>query len=211
LESEGFVRLWSFRPHEMTSVVDERIRDVLVPAAEAAQGLRAFYAGRRGTDETAERVFASVWDSELAVDSAAALLGLEPEFGDGKAEVLPLSIAITAPDHADPPPTIMRIFRGDVRPGEMDTYLEAARRGTLEDIAGETGPLGLYLARVDPGHFVTVSVWRGWDPIMRATGGNLQQPIATRHATLLVGGGAAHYEILPGSVVTRTGAPSRVD
>jgi hypothetical protein len=67
----------------------------------------------------------------------------------------------------------------------------------MADALAAHGPEALFLARIPPDQFVTVSAWSAWDRIAASTGGNLRQPIATRHSELLEGGTAVFYEIVP--------------
>jgi hypothetical protein len=67
----------------------------------------------------------------------------------------------------------------------------------MVDALADHGPEALFLARIPPDQFITVSAWSAWDRIAASTGGNLRQPIATRHSELLEGGTAAFYEIVP--------------
>ncbi len=204
MEGEGILRLWSLRPQGHTSVVDTHIRNVIGPAADGAEGLHALFVARRVVDRTEERILASVWASTEAVDAATRpgrLLSLERELGEGAVELMPIILAIAPPDSEGAGPTLLRVFRGDVRPGELDAYVVAARRGTFEDVAAGAGPVGLYLAVAGPDRFVTVSAWQSWERIQIATGGNVQSPIATRHVRHLVSGVVAHYEILPSAEI----------
>jgi hypothetical protein len=103
-------------------------------------------------------------------------------------------------------PRILRVFRGEVRPGQLDAYVDAARAGTYADASAEHGPHVLYLAVDRPSHFLTVSLWSDWSRIEAATGGDIHQPIATRHAERLVGGSASHFELLPDQAAPGTSA-----
>jgi hypothetical protein len=98
------------------------------------------------------------------------------------------------------PPRILRVFRGEVREGETDAYLEEARAGTLSDAAMNEGLVALYLGVEWPSRFVTVSAWTGWGAIEEATGGNTRRPLATRNAERLEAFDVGHYEILPNSL-----------
>jgi hypothetical protein len=95
-----------------------------------------------------------------------------------------------------PPPTLLRLFRGTVRSGELEAYVAEARAGTLADAAAGRGPSALYLAADPPDRFVTVSLWPDWTAIERATGGDIQQPIATRDSARLVEMDVVHYEVV---------------
>lgn len=203
----GVLRLRTFRPSGFTAVVDARIRDELGPALTAAEGLVAFYPGRRGVEPNPERALATVWDSPEALAAAsserAGALLTEDGLGPGKVETLPLRIALHAGDPATP--AVLRVFRGVIRPGEVDAYLDAARDGASADMAAGRGAIGYFAALTGPSEFLAVSAWADWDRISAATGGSVDQPIATRNVHLLVAGTAAHYEILPHAVA----APAR--
>ena len=195
------LRLWSAQLDGRTSHVDARIRDVLGPRAASTPGLLAFYPARRGTDTDAGRIIATVWDSESAMDAAAdGLPALASDLFPGHDEVLPVAISEMRPPAADGEPAILRVFRGVVREGHLASYVDAAQRGTQDDIAAGAGPVALFLAVAGPERFVTVSAWSSWRTLEIATGGNIHQPIATRNADLLVSGSVTHYEILPGAL-----------
>jgi hypothetical protein len=108
-------------------------------------------------------------------------------------------------------PQILRIFRGRTIPGELDTYVEHARQGTMADALADHGPEALFLARVPPDQFVTVSAWSTWEDIAASTGGNLRQPIGTRYSELLAGGAAAFFEIVPNTPSGRVEAVAPSD
>lgn len=195
----------------MTSHVDARIRDRLGPAAAATPGLVAFYPGRRGTESEAGRVLATVWETESAMQAAAAAGGfsaIAAELVPGVEEVLPLLVTEVATDPGIEQPAILRIFRGVVRDGHMDQYVEAAQRGTREDMAAGTGPLALFLATAGAERFVTVSAWASWRDLEIATGGNVHRPISTRNRDHLASGSVTHYEILPGATTGTSMVPS---
>ncbi|MDP9482526.1 MAG: hypothetical protein M3P84_04800, partial [Chloroflexota bacterium] len=92
---------------------------------------------------------------------------------------------------------LLRVVHGDVYLGGLERYIELARAGTLADAESGRGPLSLYLAPRLPKGFVTLSVWSDWATLQEATGGNIDQPIATRHARMLSGWQAEHYEVIP--------------
>jgi hypothetical protein len=152
----------------------------------------------------------SIWESGVALTSALGAAGgdrLEIETADevGTSRVECATIALDLPFDRTDPAQVLRVFRGQVREGELDMYVEEARNGTLADAAGPHGPLGLYLGPQPPDRFVTVSIWTGWESIEAATHGNIRQPIATSNAARLVGGTATHYEVVPGAA-HRSGA-----
>jgi hypothetical protein len=195
----------------MTSQVDARIRDELGPAAASTPGLLAFYSGRRSPESAGARVLASIWESEAAMAAAATdggLSALAAALVPGAEEVLPLAFAEMRADEPADAPAILRVFRGVVRDGHLETYVEAAQRGTREDLAAGTGPLALFLAIAGPHRFVTVSAWSNWNTLALATGGNVQQPVSTRNLDHLLSGAVTHYEILPGSTTGTSRVPT---
>jgi hypothetical protein len=189
-------------------VVDVRLRDSTAPALADLAGLRILHAGRRGTDPRAERILATVWASEEDLVAAAgasdALLPSELELdpADPELEVLPIGVEVAASAASEA--SVLRVFTGIVRAGELDAYAEEARQGTLDDIAAGHGPTSLYLAVDRPDRFITLSVWSGWTAIERATGGNIHKPISTKHAGRLAVATADHYELVPGTLEALT-------
>ncbi len=117
-----------------------------------------------------------------------------PDTTDRVLEVLDLAIDL----RFDPAvlPTVLRVFRGGVRPGELDAYVEEARVGTLADTQAGHGPCALYLAPVVPDRFVTVSLWPGWAAIEVATGGDVHRPITTRDPRRIIEMDVVHYEVM---------------
>ena len=99
----------------------------------------------------------------------------------------------------DRPMTILRVFRGRTHPGELEAYLEEARAGTLADGARPDGPGALVCASDGETTFLTVSLWPDWSAIEACTGGNIQQPLATRNAARIEHGGPTHFELVPTS------------
>jgi hypothetical protein len=149
-------------------------------------------------------MIASIWQSGDAMSAAQGagagdLLQIETAEEVGPCRLEFVTLAVDLPfDRADRA-RVLRIFRGQVREGELDLYVDDARNGTLADAAGPHGPVGLYLGPQPPDRFVTVSVWTGWESIEAATHGNIRQPIATSNRARLVGGTATHYEVVPGA------------
>jgi len=93
-------------------------------------------------------------------------------------------------------PAVLRLVEGTVRPGELGAYIEEARIGTIADRDAGRGPLALYLSCSAHDSFMTLSIWPDWATLQDATGGNLDRPIATRHAERLVDWTASHYEVM---------------
>jgi hypothetical protein len=115
-----------------------------------------------------------------------------PEIVACRLDILPVAVAIRPGRSA--PPAIVRVYRGEVRKGQLDAYIQDVRTGALADADTNEGLVGLYLGAQPPSRFITVSAWTGWPAIERATGGNVRHPIATRHAHRLVAGEVDHYE-----------------
>ena len=197
------LRLFYFRP--VASAFDSILRDVMIPDLRKLPGLVDIFLGRRGPDELGPRLNASVWTSREAM---VAGVGedfdppvFHPEYIDETTErvleILPLAISL--PFDGMGTPRILRTLRGQVRPGEREAYIEAARDGTIADIDAGGGPLALHLA-IGPGDddFLTVSVWESWSALETATGGDVKRPVATRHPERIERWDAAHYEVIGG-------------
>jgi hypothetical protein len=203
-----------FHPPTDGSILDAWLRDDLLPAARAARGIREVLIGRRGTGDNAERIVATVWETSSAMSRAVASLPSIPGIAapaDGDAEgtvqVQPVRLAMRLRRSGGA--RIIRLFTGDVRDGELDTYVERARLGVLADAAAGAGPLSFYLAAVPPVRFAAVSTWSSWPSIEAATGSSVGRPDATRHADLLESSDVAHYEMLPGARGTTAVRPPR--
>jgi hypothetical protein len=201
--AEGSVlRLLAFAPEADGGVIDAELRraagSLLRLPASAVHVAR-----RHGA--TPERIVASVWPSREAMRSALQIsrdegrsqLELPDRALDAGVEVLPLAIDLAFGPFDDA--LVLRVYRGRIRPGELDAYLDDARAGTLADHDAGRGPVALHLGVELPDRFVTVSAWTGWDRIEAATGGNIRNPVATRHPERLLEGTVRHYEILPRS------------
>jgi len=202
IDDRSIVRLSVFRPVGDASVVDATLRDEVLPRLDGLDGLVGAWIGRRGADQGHERRLVSVWRSRDDLTTAMGDAVVTPEFDRdhgrdivaGACETLPLAICL----EFDRPgvPQVLRIFRGEVRDDELDHYVDEAKTGTLSDASTPTGPLALFLGVDPPRRFVTVSVWTDWAAIEATTGGNIHQPVATRHPERLSSGTADHYEIL---------------
>jgi hypothetical protein len=205
---QSVLRLFRFRVLGSSAAFDARLRDSVMPDFVGRAGLLASYVGRRGSDQSDRRVIASVWESARALAAAISASGPGSvsderfpfesdgeEIADARIEVLPLEVALAFDPQV--PVQILRIFRGEVKPGEAAEYLEDVRRGTLADVAAGHGPQALFLGMPTGSTFITLSAWANWSLIEAATGGNVRQPIATRNAARLLSGTAAHYEIIP--------------
>jgi hypothetical protein len=184
------------------SQIDALIRRRGIAAISALPGVVEVYAGRRGPDQNGERVIASVWAANGS-DSGATqrerlefdLAGLEPSVQCVSTEVVPLLLALRYP--TDAVPRVLRVFRGEIRDGRVDEYLDAARDGADRDAHLPEGPNALYLAMTGQSSFLTVSIWPSWAAIQERTGSDMHHPVSTQHRELLKSGSAFHYEILP--------------
>jgi hypothetical protein len=183
---------------------DRILREEMVPALFELPGLTDGYVGRQGPEELGPRLVATIWGSHDAMSAAVGLSFEQPVFlpehldetSDRQLEWLPLAFGhrFARPER----PGVLRVVDGQVRTGELDRYIEEANAGTLADAAAGRGPLALYLApRPAEDRFVTLSVWPDWGTLQEATGGNVDQPIATRHAQLLRSWRVGHYEAIP--------------
>jgi hypothetical protein len=195
------LRLTTIGPVPASATFDSMLRDEVLPAVLALDGIVDARVGRRfGPADVDERVVATFWAAREAMDEAIAmdsLARLEQEV-TGKTEILPLAIDLRF-DRPDDPARILRIFRGQIRPGELELYVEDARRGATADGATSHGPSAFFLSPLPPARFVSLSLWGDWTEIELSTGGNIRHPIATHHAERIVSGQAAHFEILPSS------------
>jgi hypothetical protein len=195
-----FLRVVCFQPAGPDWPVDAVLRDAVVPRLLARDEIIDAWIGRHGSRADPTRVLASTWRTEPGVAPAdLAALG-DPALTDGPATVGPidqLPLAVHARFERSEPARILRVFRGRVRPGELDPYVAEARSGMTADAAVNDGLIAFALGTAPPDAFVTVSVWTGWPAIESATGGNTRQPVATRNAGRLSGFSIAHYEILP--------------
>jgi hypothetical protein len=200
------IRLLTFSSGAPGEVTDQFVRQTLLPELVGRPGLRHAYVGRAGGDP-GRRVVLSVWAGHDRGD-----LGEQQPWetgaviGEARVELYPASVALNfaTPDGAQ----IMRVFRGQSKEGRSAEYLDAVRDGTLADVAAGRGPVALFLGMIDDHRFVTASIWPDWERIQAATGGNIRQPIATRHRDLLIEGDAEHYEIVPNTMVLPAAADS---
>jgi len=194
------IRIFRFRlaePH-----FDTELRRVLLPDLLMADGVLDVYGGRRDRPNPDERIVASVWADR---ESMVAALGESIEGSPFHPELLDLStdrdlriceLAFGDRVGSMGTPAVLRLVEGTVRPGELGAYVDEARRGTVADRDAGRGPLALYLSCTDDDSFITLSIWPDWATLQDATGGNLDRPIATRHAERLVDWTASHYEVM---------------
>lgn len=210
------LRLFAFRPRVAGAELDAHLREDLVPAMLELAGLREVWVGRRGIDDVTERLVVSIWESRDALIGAGAgpdargALGVERDRAVEQPNLDVLDIAVDLRFDRPEPARVVRVYHGQVREGELDGYVEDARSGTLEDVAASRGPVRLYLAPRPPDAFVTVSVWADWAVVEAATGGNIANPVATRHRERLVRGSATHYEVLPNALERNVREATRI-
>ncbi len=117
-----------------------------------------------------------------------------PDVVESVTEVLPVRIFEVFERAA--PMTILRVFRGQVRVGQLEEYLAEAHIGTLADGRRPEGPGALVCATDATGGFVTASTWPDWPSIAACTGGDIRRPLTTRNAGRLVSGAPSHYELV---------------
>lgn len=195
----GRLRLFVGRPQG--PAVDVVLRDVVAPALLQREALVDVFMARRGADGDDERVIVTVWsgggqtETDLEQDLLVAGGVTFAEDERPGVETMPLRIALRHDRRVEP--AVLRVFRGSVRDGHFESYLDAARSGALFDGATNAGAVALYLGAADAPRFVTVSAWVDWNSIESATGGDIRRPFATRHQELLDRVDATHYEIIP--------------
>jgi hypothetical protein len=196
------IRLFKFRP--VRAAFDLILRDKMVPALLQLPGLSELYVGRQGPEELGPRLIGTVWESRESMASAVGESLDHPIFlpeylhetTDRELEFFPLAFGYRF-DRLEPP-GVLRLVNGQVQAGGLDRYVDQARAGTLADADQGKGPMALYLAPRAADRFVTLSVWSDWASLQEATGGEVNRPIATRHAQLLEAWQAEHYEAIPG-------------
>lgn len=199
LASSLVLRIARFSPRRVE--VDDAIRRQLGPTLRAQAGLTDVIAGRHGPDELGPRIVVSVWAGAAAVampDHTAALddLAASLDVTDVRSERLVVRVEFRDPrGHSA---RLLRVFRGEVRAGELDRYMDEAAAGTRADAAARRGPIALFLGTEPavPDRFVTVSTWPDWATVEAATGGDVRRPIATRHPERLVAADATHFEVI---------------
>ena len=199
---EGILRLFHFRPERLE--FDGFLRTQMVPDLRRMPGLLDVHVGRRGPDQGDDRIVVSVWADRASMVAGVGDSLTNPVFHpdrladtiDRRLEILEMRIALTF--ESAEPPVLLRLFRGEVRPGELDDYVTEVTAGTLADADGGGGPCALYLAADPPDGFVTVSLWPSWHAIEVATGGDIHRPMTTKDTRRLVGMEVIHYEVVAG-------------
>jgi hypothetical protein len=195
----AILRVFTFRPLGSASAFDETARTTILPDLAIAPGILDAFVGRRA-EERDVRTLVSVWASTATVvEERSTIERLHPDERPAlaSAELTVAGVHVAVRPERFEPPRVLRVFRGDVREGELEAYLEQARAGTLEDAATNPGLVALYLGVVDESSFVTASAWTSWTAIERATGGDVRRPMATKNSAHLAGAAVAHYEVLP--------------
>jgi hypothetical protein len=200
-----FLRVVSFDPAGHESSIDASLRDRCLPALLETDAVLDAWIGRQGSRASQMRVIASTWGERPDADAAdvSFLRRLAAVAGDdGPASVAidreqTLELAVHERFERPDPATVLRLFRGRVRMGELDAYVADARAGMLADALVNDGLVAFALGADPPDAFVTVSVWTGWAPIELATGGNTRDPVATRNSVRLTGYEVDHFEVLP--------------
>ena len=195
-----FLRVVSFQPSGAEAPVDAVLREAIVPRLLNRDEVVDAWIGRQGSRADRSRVLASTWCVDPGPIPADVAALEDPDLADGASSVgsiEQLGLAVHARFERAEPARILRIFRGHVRPAELDAYVTEARSGMLADAAVNEGLIAFALGLAPPDDFVTVSAWTGWSAIESATGGNTRQPFVTRNSARLDGFTVAHYEILP--------------
>jgi len=203
MDERAVIRLFRFRP--VHPEFDQTLRTTLLPDLRRLPGLVDVHVGRHGPED-GDRIVVSVWADRGSMIAGVGESLTTPVFHpdhladttDRTLEVHPLAVDLRFDLAASA--SVLRVFRGTVRPRELDAYVEDARAGTLVDAAAERGPNALYLAPVPPDRFITVSLWPSWTTIETATGGDVHRPVVTRDPRRIVEMDVVHYEVVPAAV-----------
>ena len=196
------LRLFRFRPAR--PAFDAIFREVMLPDLVAAEGIDEIVVGRRGPGELGERLIATIWNSEAAMDAAVGSSFDRPVFHPELIDELTdrrLDIAPILFEHgsmAGQDPQVVRLVIGLTKPDTRAAYVEEARAGTAADAAAGHGPIRLCLADLGVDRFATISIWGEWSTVGEATGSSVGNPTATRHSELLEEWHVDHYELVPG-------------
>jgi hypothetical protein len=194
------LRIFRFRVAQVQFDVD--LRRSLLPDLLEMPGIEDVYGGRRDRPNPDERVLASVWTDRAAmvdaVGESSESLVFHPEILDLSTDRDLRICRLEFGDRSDQAgsPAVLRLVEGTVRAGELAAYVAEAQAGTVTDRAAGRGPLALYLGCSGDDSFITLSVWLDWSTLQEATGGDVDRPIATRHADRLVAWTASHYEAM---------------
>jgi heme-degrading monooxygenase HmoA len=199
LSTPTVIRLVAFRPTVHDAVVDAALRAVVSAELRPIEGLVDVFVGRRGPSRDRQRLIVTTWESTealvagLGTDNGAGpgeLLSLA-DVGTVDIQVLPITLSVSVP--AESTPTILRVFRGTVREGELESVIADAREAMS---VAHDRPVALYLSAEPPTEFLAVSAWTTWDAIDAATDGDSSRPTTTRDTDRLTGGSVDHYELL---------------
>lgn len=198
--SSPTIRILHFVPRRAD--FDGQLREQFIPVLRSQAGLLDLVAGRHGPDERGPRIVVSVWapDAVVAIppwtDSGIldAAEPLEPD--EARPELLPVRVQVHGEGAGRP--RVLRVFRGRVRAGELDRYAEEVEAGARSDLEAGRGPLALYLGGdpARPDAFATISTWPDWATVEAATGGDIHQPVATRHPERLLESDVTHFEVI---------------
>ena len=195
-----FLRVVVFQSSGDATPVDAVLRAAVVPRLLDRDDVVDAWIGRQSSPDDRSRVLVSTWAADPGEDPAdlvalrdAAPTGERPAI----AGVDQLGLAVHARFERSEPARILRVFRGIVRPGELEAYIADARAGMTADAAVNDGLIAFALGAEPPDGFVTASAWTGWSSIEAATGGNTRQPFATRNSGRLASFTIVHYEVLP--------------
>ena len=194
------LRVFRFRPERPE--FDGFLRAQMVPDIRLSPGLLDVHVGRRGPDQGDDRLVATVWADRAsmvaAVGDSLETSTFHPErlVDTIDRTLLTLDLRVLLSFEGSEPPALLRFFRGEVRPGELDAYVDETRAGTLADAEAGRGPCMLYLAIDPPDRFVTLSLWPSWQAIETATGGDIRRPLTTKDTSRLIGMDIAHYEVV---------------
>jgi hypothetical protein len=216
VSDQPVLRLFTFQPLEVGSAFDASLRDRTLPRLLRVPGIVDAYVARQGPDENGERVIASVWTSHTVMAAEFGDLSdigrFQPrrthDFSSSTLSILPIEVAVR-PEGREPP-RVLRIFRGRTRLGDLESYVEEVRAGTLADAATNEGLVALYLGVEQPSRFVTVSAWTGWPAIELATGGDVRKPVSTKNSSLITAFEVSHFEVLPNTARPRVRVQSGV-
>ncbi|MBI2775741.1 MAG: hypothetical protein HYX57_00535 [Chloroflexi bacterium] len=211
MDPPGAIRLFRFRPLRLA--FDAVVRDELVPDLARQPGVVAVHAGRQGPGDLGPRLVVSVWNSRSTMEATMGedieTPAFHPEYQREIAErdVIWLALRFARLATSEAPIGLLRLVTGTLRPGHLDDYAHAVITGTELDTDAGHGPLAIYLATRAPDEFLTLSAWRDWDTLQQATGSGTRQPMATRHAELLLDWSVAHYEAIPNVVAAAPESP----
>ena len=194
------IRLFRFRPARVE--FDKTLRTIMVPDLRRIDGLIDVHVGRHGSEQLGDRIVATIWTDRTAMEAGMGSSLAESTFHpdrlsdttDQQLEAHELDLLLRFPGGS--PSTLLRLFRGQVKPGELAAYVEEARAGTLADVEARQGPTALYLAGDPPDRFLTVSLWPDWAAIERATGGDIRRPMSTKDSARIVDMDIVHYEVV---------------